>query len=120
MFLCRILVGDNMYEEINFIEVGKRIRLERENFGMSREKLSELINISPYFLGQIERGERKMSIKTLVKVANCLHISIDSLLFEHDNINYGDQLHSMFSKCSKREADVIKDILNILLPHIAR
>ncbi|MEK6263823.1 MAG: helix-turn-helix domain-containing protein [Clostridium sp.] len=58
-----------MQKEINYEEIGNRIRIERENFDMTREKLSELVNLSPYFLGQIERGERKMSINTLIKIS---------------------------------------------------
>ncbi|MGK0468795.1 MAG: transcriptional regulator with XRE-family HTH domain, partial [Clostridium sp.] len=41
----------NLQKEINYEEIGNRIRIERENFDMTREKLSELVNLSPYFLG---------------------------------------------------------------------
>jgi transcriptional regulator with XRE-family HTH domain len=59
--------------------------VQRENFDLTREELSELINISPYFLGQIERGERKMSLKTLINISIVLHISTDYLLFGQTN-----------------------------------
>ena len=49
------------------ILVGERIRSIRESYNMSREKFSEIIDISEVFLGQIERGERSLSIKTLRK-----------------------------------------------------
>ena len=64
------------------VEIGNKIRIQRENFDMSRGTLSEVINLSPYFLGQIERGQRKMSINTLIKISECLPISIDYLIFE--------------------------------------
>jgi len=39
--------------------LGERIRKERERIGLSREKLAELIGISPSFLGLVEREDRK-------------------------------------------------------------
>ena len=93
-----------MKNEINYVEIGNRIRLEREKFDMTREKLAELLNLSPYFLGQIERGERKMSISTLINISECLHISIDYLFFEQVNINTNNNvLHSLINKCSEKE-----------------
>jgi transcriptional regulator with XRE-family HTH domain len=110
-----------MKNEINYVEIGNRIRLEREKFDMTREKLAELLNLSPYFLGQIERGERKMSISTLINISECLHISIDYLFFEQVNINTNNNvLHSLINKCSEKEINVIEGLIKLLLPHLAR
>jgi transcriptional regulator with XRE-family HTH domain len=111
-----------MQKEINYAEIGNRIRIERENFDMTREKLSELVNLSPYFLGQIERGERKMSINTLIKISECLHISIDYLFFEQNIVNTTNNnvLHSLINRCSEKEVSVIESLIKLLLPHLAR
>lgn len=112
-----------MDSEVNYVEVGNKIRIERENFGMSREKLAEILNLSPYFLGQIERGERNMSINTLIKISECLHISIDSLFFEKVNVNNNNNnnsLYSLINRCSEKEANVIEELIKLLLPHLAR
>ena len=55
-------------KQIDNVLVGERIRKLREQFNMSREKFSEIIDISEVFLGQIERGERSLSLKTLSKI----------------------------------------------------
>jgi len=110
-----------MQNDIDYAKIGNRIRIERKKFDMTRENLSELLNISPYFLGQIERGERKMSINTLVNVSECLHISIDNLFFEQVNVNTNnDVLHSLINKCSEKEVKVIEGLIKLLLPHLAR
>lgn len=111
-----------MQGEIDYMKIGNRIRIERENFGMTREKLSEILNLSPYFLGQIERGERKMSINTLINISECLHISLDYLIFEQDNIisNNSNGLHSLIDRCSEKEVNVIEAIIKVILPHLAR
>ena len=46
------------------IEMGERIRKIREDLKMTREQFSEMIDISNVFLGQLERGERSLSVKT--------------------------------------------------------
>ena len=110
-----------MQNEIDYVQIGNRIRLEREKFDMTREKLSELLNLSSYFLGQIERGERKMSISTLINISECLHVSIDYLFFEQVNINSNNNvLHSLINKCSEKEISVIESIIKLILPHLAR
>lgn len=110
-----------MENEVNYVEIGNRIRIERENFDMTREKLAELLNLSPYFLGQIERGERKMSINTLINISECLHISIDYLFFKQVNVNTNNNvLHSLINRCSEKEVSVIEALIKLILPHLAR
>ena len=110
-----------MENEIDYVKIGSRIRLEREKFGFSRENLAELLNLSPYFLGQIERGERKMSINTLINVSQCLHISIDYLIFEKDNTAYtSDDLHALLNRCSKKELNLLESVIKLILPHLTR
>ena len=55
---------------INNIEVGERIRNIREGLDMTRESFSEMIDVSDVFLGQIERGERSLSLKTLCRITS--------------------------------------------------
>ncbi|MCT4566552.1 MAG: helix-turn-helix domain-containing protein [Maledivibacter sp.] len=60
--------------------MGKRIREERVKRNLTIEQLSELIDVSPSFLGLVERGSRGLSIEKLASVAEAFDISIDSLL----------------------------------------
>lgn len=66
------------------IEIGERLRGVREKMNMTREEFSEQIDITDSFLGQIERGERSLSAKTLKKVARYTGVSTDYLLFGKD------------------------------------
>ena len=113
--------NDFYSRDINYVEVGNRIRIRREDFQMSRDELSRLLNISVYFLGQIERGDRKMSITTLINISRCLHISIDYLFFEQINGDTGNNaLDSLIDKCSENEIKIIEKIIKVILPHIKR
>lgn len=63
------------------LEVGERIRKIREDLHMTRETFSEMIDISDVFLGQIERGELSLSLKTLCRIVDYTGVSTDFILF---------------------------------------
>ena len=65
---------------IDYKELGKRIRAERRKQDLTQEKLAEMANISDSFLGHIERGGRTLSIETLAKLANALNLSIEYII----------------------------------------
>ena len=69
------------------INTGERLRGIRESMKMNREEFSEKIDITDSFLGQIERGERALSVKTLRKVVKYTGVSADYLLFGKDSKN---------------------------------
>lgn len=109
-----------MDEKINYKEVGNKIRIEREKFNLTRERFSEIVELSPVYIGQIERGERKMSLDTLVKVAKSLHLPLDYLIYGEKSINDKKiDLYSILERCSDKELKVIEDVLKAILPHIA-
>ncbi|WP_227762806.1 helix-turn-helix domain-containing protein [Zhaonella formicivorans] len=60
--------------------LGEKIRKERLSRGLTQEVLAEKANVSVSFMGQIERGERKLSLETLIKIGNVLGLSFDYLL----------------------------------------
>ena len=63
--------------------LGQRIREERQKRNLTIEQFSEIIDITPAFLGLIENGKRGLSIKKLIEIANYFDILVDNLL----NIN---------------------------------
>ena len=65
--------------KLNF-ELGQRVKELRENLHLSRKDLAELIDISEYFLVQIELGRRGVSNVTLCKLADTLCTTTDYLL----------------------------------------
>lgn len=67
--------------KLDYKVLGEQIRYVRNLQHMSQESLSELCDISPSFMGHIERGTRKMSMETFVSIADALHVSTDYLLY---------------------------------------
>lgn len=96
----------------NNLEIGERIRGIRENLHMSREKFSEIIDISDVFLGQIERGERSLSIKTLTKIVDFTGTSTDYILFgDSKNNKTYDKINIILNKCSEEGLLFIYEII---------
>lgn len=70
-------------QEIDYRLVGAKIKAKRKQFGYSQESLAELCNISPSYLGHIERGSRHLSMDIAVKLAHYLNVSLDYLLLDY-------------------------------------
>jgi len=106
---------------INRFKIGLQLKSEREKFAMTRENLSEILDISSYFLGQVERGERGMSVNGYINICECLHISMDSLFSKQVNMNDNtNSIYSLLNKCSEKEIIVIETIIKCTLPHLIR
>ena len=60
--------------------IGKRIREERLRLNLTQEKLAEDVNLSMAYIGQVERGDRSLTLDNLIIVAKRLGVTIDYLL----------------------------------------
>jgi transcriptional regulator with XRE-family HTH domain len=112
--------------------IGQRIRFERENLGLSRDVFAELVDLSEYYIGQLERGERQMSLPVLVRIAHCLHVSLDYIVLgknlqNTDSINESSdtylsnkdkELNTLLKKCSPNEIEMFKKIIKTILPYL--
>ena len=63
-----------------YILLGRNIQKCRKTRGITQEKLSEKINISPVFMSQIETASRKPSLETVVNISDALNTSLDVLI----------------------------------------
>ncbi len=63
-----------------YINLGKRIYALRKATGITREKFAENAGINDYYLGEIERGEKRASIEILLKICHVLDLEIHELL----------------------------------------
>jgi transcriptional regulator with XRE-family HTH domain len=49
--------------------LGERVRAQRELLGLSQEALADQAGVHWTFLGQVERGQRNLSLHNLLKIA---------------------------------------------------
>ena len=65
---------------MDYVQLGRRVRIRRNVLGITQEGLAERINVSTSFVGHIERGTRKLSVETLHALCKALGISADFLM----------------------------------------
>lgn len=65
---------------MDYIMIGRRIRLYRRQKDLTQEQLAELVGVSASFMGHIEGGCRVASIETLMKLNAALNVTPNELL----------------------------------------
>ena len=98
---------------MNYKRLGEKIKKDRLANSLTQAKLAEKVEISPTFLGQIERGERVPSLETVVNIAITLNITIDGLLCESELSDAA--VISELSKMSNSEKTLLIDIIRCFL-----
>ena len=74
---------------INFMRLAKEIFIEnlkaiRTARGLSQIKLSELADLSPSIIGDIEVGRRNPTLTTIEKIALALDIPVQQLFYDSE------------------------------------
>lgn len=69
-----------MVAEQKVIDFGRRIREVRKSKGLSQEKLAELAGIDRSYVGNIERGEKNVTLKKIYEICDALEVDIKSLV----------------------------------------
>lgn len=98
--------------------IGKRIREKRIDHSWSQEELAEKANLSPVYIGMIERGEKIPKLETFIRLANILMVTSDDLLqdvLEQEHIiklsKYMDEVKELDSFDRKRLYRIIEAYL---------
>ena len=100
---------------IDYISIGRRVRRERKRQNLTQQALAELSGQST--TTHIERGKTKLSLPTLISIANALAISADKLLCESvEETKYvlSDELAQLLSDCSAKEMRAIINIIQAI------
>ncbi|MCR4762889.1 MAG: helix-turn-helix domain-containing protein [Lachnospiraceae bacterium] len=110
--------------EIDFKELGQRIKQRRREIGFTQKLLAELVGISPQYLGEIENSRKQVSLTVLVNLSERLELSIDELLYGEERVSgnrYLNDFAVLLSDCSPSEGQVLyeagKALKKVLMSH---
>ena len=92
---------------------GERVKRQRILAQLTQEKLSQMAGISLSFLGHIERGTRKASLDTVVKLSNALKVSPNFLL--QDSLD--DDLLELNIQISPNQRRLLREISNRIIEY---
>ena len=103
--------------------LGRRIREERLKLNLTQEKLAEDVDLSMAYIGQIERGERSLTLDNLVAVANRLGVTVDYLL--SDSITAKDDaeyliLRQLLNGRTKEERALAVNMVKLMFGYLDR
>lgn len=98
--------------ELNFRDIGQRVRDQRELLGYTREDLAEALGVTPKFCSDIELGLKGMSIQTLFNLSHILKITTDYILGgdKTDN-NVVAPVINMLKTCKPEKLEYAKEII---------
>ena len=99
--------------ELDYKAIGKRIKIARIRAEMTQEKLSEIAGVSPTHLSNIETVTTRVSLCTLINIANALKVTSDDLLCDNiikANVQFERDIALLLEDCDEYEIRIIKDI----------
>lgn len=103
--------------ELDYKDIGLRIKAYRKSLGLSQQRLAEMSNQEPSNVSHIERGATKLSLPTLVNIANALHVTADDLLcgsVPAASAAYDKEAAQILEGCSHRERKIILGTMRTL------
>ncbi len=98
--------------------LGERIRRIRKEKGLSQEQLGELAGLSEKYIGQVERGEKNLTIESQYKIAHGLNLSLEELFRSLDPIVREDALGELLELLSNRpkaDQSMILEVAKVIL-----
>lgn len=108
---------------LDYESIGIRIRRFRKTKGLTQQALAELSNQEPSNISHIERGATKLSLPTIVSIANALDVTVDDLLCDSlakSRSSFDKIATNILSDCTHRELRIITDTMIALKENLRK
>lgn len=94
---------------------GQRVLYYRKKKGLSQEKLAELCDLHPTYIGQLERGEKNASLETIMSVCRGLELP-PAALFENIDVparadDYPARAYDLFMQIPTEKQRAVFELL---------
>ncbi len=99
---------------LDYVSIGNRIKEKRISLNLTQAKLAEKSGIEPSNISHIERAATKLSLPTLVSIANALGTTLDELVYgsliksSHVSVKIIEEL---LADCSPQEIKALTEML---------
>ena len=104
-------------KEINYSEIGMRIRNKRKSLKMSQERLAEKAGIGSSHVSHIETGNTKVSMKVFINIVNALDATADEILCDYIDKAVGvleSEISEELKDCTEKELRFIMDMVKYI------
>ena len=107
--------------DINYKAIGVRIKAARARKGVTQGYIANLIGLSTPHISNIETGNTKLGLPTIIHLANVLDVSVDELLC--DNIKrsekiFQNELADLLKDCSAQELHFITELIKVVKKNV--
>jgi len=109
--------------EAELNQIGRRLRAARLGLGWTQEQLAEKANLHHSYIGQVERGEKVPSLRTLKRLAEAMHTPLDFLLGESPG--YADQTDDLLQEllalardCPRQDLELVVRVVRLMVGHL--
>lgn len=99
---------------IDYISIGNRIKEIRKSKGWTQAKLAEKSGVEPSNISHIERAATKLSLPTLVSIANALEVTLDEIAFGSLIKNTHVAIEIVDNLLADCNSDELKSIIEVL------
>lgn len=99
-------------------KVGERIRRLRKEKGLSQEQLAERSGLHTNYVGQVERGEKNLTLETLEKIVSGLDVSLEELfrfLGPMERRDAMGEIVELLSERSREDQAMVLEVLKTVL-----
>lgn len=106
-----------MTNEINYELLGKRIKELRSKKGLTQQDLAEKIFCNTSHISNIENNYTKVSLNSLLAIANSLDTTIDSLLqdqYINSTLGIDNEIMSEVSKLNYEQKKLLLRLIKAL------
>lgn len=100
--------------------IGKNIRDARKTCGYTKEVLAEKAEISVEHITQVERGDKMMSVPSLVRMAEALHVSVDTLIYDSDVNSAKKNIAQMLASVDEEDSQRLFALLQYVNDHFLK
>lgn len=97
-------------KEIN-VEVGARVKFQRERAGLTQEKFAEMIGLETKTISSVERGVVGISLTTMQNICKVLAISSDCLLFDSTPENNVEFLSNRLKRLTPKQFEIVEGVV---------
>ena len=98
--------------------IGRRIQLMRKERGLTQEQLSQMVDLSPNYLSNVETGLKTPKLETLIEIMNALQCDANALLADVVNTTTAEEsglISKSLSELPLREQRRIKRVVEVLI-----
>ena len=106
---------------MDYAHLGQRIKQERLKLNLTQAKLAEDIDISDSYLSYIERGEKSLSLETLIRLAERFGVSVDYLLQDSvspSDDNVVDQFRCLINNKAPHEKQMAIEVVKTMFAYL--